>query len=74
VKVRVFAGLRDKFGEEIEVPIAAPCTAEDVERALVAMSCWLPGTRLAIDHRFALADDEVGVASEVAVIPPVTGG
>jgi len=74
VRVRLFAGLRAKFGEEIDVPLAAPCSVEDVQNALVSMNCWLPGTRLAIDRRFAISDDAVDADSEIAAIPPVTGG
>jgi molybdopterin synthase catalytic subunit len=74
VKVRLFAGLREKFGDEVEVPLATPCLVEDIQHALISMSCWLPGTRLAIDHKFAVPDDTIEADSEVAVIPPVTGG
>ncbi len=74
MKVRLFAGLREKFGEVIDVPITAPCTVADVQNELVAMNCWLPGTRLAVDRKFAIAEDAVGLDSEIAAIPPVTGG
>lgn len=74
MKLLLFAGLRDRFGESIESPVEPPCRVADMQSALIAMDCWPAGTRLAINRRFALDDETVTPGDEVAVIPPVTGG
>jgi hypothetical protein len=72
--VRLFAGLRDRFGPCVELDLEAPCTAGQIEQGLQSIGCWLPGTRIAIARKFAFADHVAGPADEVAALPPVTGG
>jgi len=79
VQVKLFAVARDLAGrEEISVKLASGATVADVRRAVEAavpaLRAVLPHAMWAVDAKYA--GDEVAVSerSEVALIPPVSGG
>lgn len=79
VTVLYFAALRDRLALEREaVDLPADTTAEAV---LMALAKRHPSgaeifarSRLAVDLAFASGPVHLGESSEVAVIPPVSGG
>ncbi len=79
VRVRLFAAARELAGkseEMLEVRDAA--TLADVERALLnefpALKSLLSHARWAVDAEFAMSSAVVTERSEIALIPPVSGG
>lgn len=80
VDVRLFAALRERAGHDrvtIELIGATPTVAQLVEAlaaAYPALASLLPACRVAIDHTFVRADQAVDPRSEIAIIPPVSGG
>lgn len=72
--MRLFAQLKADHGgwQVIEVPDTA--RVSDVRAALEKRGIWVSGSRIAVNHSFADENDTVGMADEVAVIPPVSGG
>lgn len=77
--ILVFAGLAETLGTR-DVPWPggrAPIgTVAELERALRDSHPQLASARfrVAVNHRYARADDAVGPDDEVALIPPVSGG
>ena len=78
VRVRLFAGLRERAGAgELELELAPASTVADLKRALearVPALAPLAGVRVALDRTYASEDASIGDAREVALIPPVSGG
>lgn len=79
VTVLYFASLRDRLGREREiVELPARTTDRAVLDALARLrpeaADLLATCRLAVDHAFAAGAVELRAESEVAVIPPVSGG
>jgi molybdopterin converting factor small subunit len=79
VRVRLFASLREVAGEgELDLEVAAGATIEDVWRALVAARPLLEGKRhalaAAVDRRLVAFGEHVACGSEIAFLPPVSGG
>lgn len=77
--VLLFAGLREAArSETVRVEVSEPCTAQDllhaVEQQIPALQGRTAGCRVAIDQAFADPDEAVCADSEVALIPPVSGG
>ena len=79
VRVRLFASLRESVGAAslaLDVPEGA--TLEDVWGALVAdrpaLAARRAGLSAALDHRLATFATVVPAESEVAFLPPVSGG
>lgn len=74
-----FAAARDVLGTaEVDLPLAAPCTAAELLDTVCAR--W-PGLlpyrrslRLAVNGAWAADADPVRGGDEVALIPPVAGG
>jgi len=74
IKVRYFAGLRERLGREQEdLDAAGIATASDVW-GRVADGDLPPNTLVAINQEYAKPDDAVVDGDEVAFFPPVTGG
>lgn len=79
VQVRLFARARDLAGADmLAVELPDEANAGDLRRALAARYPALAGllerSALAIDEEFATETTPVTTASEVAVLPPVSGG
>ena len=79
VCVKLFAIARELMGrDEVALELPDRATAADVRQALVhaapALDRVLPHSLLAVDAQYA--DDATPIAeySEVALIPPVSGG
>jgi molybdopterin converting factor subunit 1 len=80
VTVRLFAVARQRAGcAEVAIDIPEPATVASLKRALAAacpaLAPLVPRLMIAIDSDYA-ADDErpIPPGSEVAAIPPVSGG
>lgn len=74
-----FAGARDIIGAgELEIPLAAPCSAEAFLELLCArfpgLGPYRASLRIAVNGVYAMPGDSVTFGDEVAVIPPVAGG
>lgn len=78
-KVLLFAGLREQAKKPwLEVELSPDATAADLIAEISRLYPELAGIagqcRVAADEEFAQADDAVGGAAELALIPPVSGG
>jgi molybdopterin converting factor subunit 1 len=79
VHVRLFALARDLTGVgELKIELPANATVKDVRRSLCesrpALREMLERCAIAVDEDFAADDVIVTDKSEIAVIPPVSGG
>jgi molybdopterin converting factor subunit 1 len=79
VRVRLFAVAKQFAGRsEVTVEVADGATVADVERALIAAEPALEDivahARWAVDADFASRESVVNSKSEIALIPPVSGG
>ena len=79
VRVKMFAAAREMAGcPELVVEVRDGATLADVRRAVVAavpaLDRILPHARWAVDAQFAAAETMVTEKSEIALIPPVSGG
>ena len=79
IRVLFFALAHELAGEKsIEIEMATAATAADAEEELKRRYDWLGTTlssyRIAVDEEFAGGDTPLRDGSEVAIIPPVSGG
>ncbi len=79
VHVKLFAAAREAAGAgEVAIEVRDGATLADVRRALVAsvpaLEKILPHARWAVDAQFAGDGQVVTETSEIALIPPVSGG
>lgn len=79
VRLLAFAAVRDVIGApEVELELAAPCTAAQLWLKIVdrypALSPHERSIRLAINGTYAFSSDAVSPGDEVALLPPVSGG
>jgi molybdopterin converting factor small subunit len=79
IRVKLFAVAKQLAGSgEVEVVVEEGATVADVERALVkevpAIADVVSHARWAVDAKFASGDVNVSPKSELALIPPVSGG
>jgi molybdopterin converting factor small subunit len=78
VTVQLFASYAESFGEQsLQIPLAEGSTVRDLIgqlRQLRGSSCLPESPRIAVNRKFALADQRIGAGDEVALIPPVAGG
>src|SRR5688572_29779171 len=79
VHVRLFALARQRAGRpEVVVELPEPATVADLKRSLVeALPELAPLTSslmIALDSEYAGDDQIIAPGSEIAVIPPVSGG
>ncbi len=79
VRVKLFAAARELAGaSEVAVEVCDGATLVDIERALLAaipaVERILPHARWAVNAEFATSDAAVNEQSEIALIPPVSGG
>jgi molybdopterin converting factor small subunit len=74
VNLLAFAQARDQLGWSER---AVECTPEDTPRSIfarVAPELRVKLMRVAIDQEYQSWDHPIGEASEIALIPPVSGG
>jgi molybdopterin converting factor subunit 1 len=79
VRVKLFAAARDLAGhDEMEVVVSEQATVAEVRQALAgaspALGSLLPHALLAVDAEYAGDAIIVTEHSELALIPPVSGG
>jgi molybdopterin synthase sulfur carrier subunit len=83
VKVRFFAGLRERLGTEgevIEIPDSASTVAGLRLHLMQRGGAWqdalgdMKVVRVAVNHDMAAANAPLNPGDEVAFFPPVTGG
>jgi molybdopterin converting factor subunit 1 len=79
VTVRLFARARDLAGADaLSVELPAGATAADLRRRLAAqcprLAPLLERSALAVDDEFADEDQPLREGSEIALLPPVSGG
>ena len=79
IRVLFFAIAGELAGEgSIELELDSPATASDAEEKLKERYDWLgkqlSSYRIAVDEEFAGADTPIRDGSELAIIPPVSGG
>jgi molybdopterin converting factor small subunit len=78
-RIRLFAGARDAAGRDfVEVDLADAATAGDAKRAIAessaALEPWTQASRLAVDGGYVRDSHPLRRDSEIALIPPVSGG
>ncbi len=85
MRVQLFAGLAEAMGRR-ELQLAAPgvgaagaaggCTVAELDAHLRETFAALVQQpfRIAVNQRYASADERVGDDDEIALIPPVSGG
>ena len=74
ITVLTFAHARETFGFSQR---SVPCTPEDTPRLIVqqlAPGATIEHLRAALDQEYVAWDTPIGVARELAIIPPVSGG
>ncbi len=74
VNLLAFAQARDQLGWSER---AVECVPEDTPRAVlarIAPQLHLEMMRVAVDQEYQDWDTPIGTASEIALIPPVSGG
>jgi molybdopterin converting factor subunit 1 len=78
ISVRLFAGLRERAGSShVEVELPEGASVADLLHAMggTPVGELRPGQCVvALNREYAAADELVGAADEVALIPPVSGG
>jgi molybdopterin converting factor subunit 1 len=78
VTVQLFASYAESFGgPTVELPLKSGTTVADLVnslRSLPGASILPHSPRVAVNRKFASADQLVDVRDEIAVIPPVAGG
>jgi molybdopterin converting factor small subunit len=79
VRVKLFAVAKQMAGRgEVAVEVEDDATVADVERALIlavpALAEVVAHARWAVDAEFAKRETVVTTQSEIALIPPVSGG
>jgi molybdopterin converting factor small subunit len=79
IRVKLFAAARELAGcSELPVEVREGATIDDVRQAVDAASPVLrpilPHSLWAVDAAYVSSDSPVTERSEVAVIPPVSGG
>jgi len=80
VKIKLFAGLKDVFGGDLEEHFAGDSiTVAKLQRRLEQshpkLVPYLPGLAIAVNEQYILGnDEELHDDDEVALIPPISGG
>jgi molybdopterin converting factor subunit 1 len=79
LRVKLFAAARDAAGTaEVALDVPPQATLADVEEAIRRQTPGLvkilPHARWAVNREFAVPDAVVTEESEIALIPPVSGG
>jgi molybdopterin converting factor small subunit len=79
LRVRLFARARDLAGADtVAIEVLPGATVGDLRKTLAArwpaLASLLPRSALAVDNEWASDTLELGPDSEVALLPPVSGG
>jgi molybdopterin converting factor subunit 1 len=79
IQVKLFAAMRQRAGaDSVTLDFGRPVRVRELRRALIdnypALAEWEPHWRIALDLEFADDEELVQPESEVAIIPPVSGG
>jgi molybdopterin converting factor subunit 1 len=78
VTVQLFASYAESFGgPTLQLPLKSGSTVADLLdhlRVLPGASILPDSPRVAVNRKFATADQVVGPGDEIALIPPVAGG
>jgi molybdopterin converting factor small subunit len=78
VTVQLFASYAESFGgASLELPLESGSTVADLldRLRLLPGAAILPDSpRVAVNRKFASADQHVNAGDEIALIPPVAGG
>jgi molybdopterin converting factor small subunit len=79
IEVLLFAAAKEAaHSDRVQIDVAADARAADVIEAIglavPGIANLLPSCRLAIDNCYVAAEHAVTPHSEVALIPPVSGG
>jgi len=79
VKVVLFAMAKDLIGaNEVEIELEDGATVGDLKRSLVRQYSesmdLVARSAFSVDHEFAVDTQRLSSQSEVALIPPVSGG
>lgn len=79
VQVKLFAALQAATGTDVvEVHLADSATVANLRRAMAEqypeIAPLLPNCLLALDAQYAQEDTPLADATEIACIPPVSGG
>lgn len=75
--VRLFAGLVDVLSTtELQLALPSPCTVHELEQRLRKDFPALDKAvfRIAVDQSYGQAEQVITDSSEVALLPPVSGG
>jgi molybdopterin converting factor subunit 1 len=78
-RVLLFAVARQRVGcDSVEIELPAQATVAELRQALSAgfppLADIVPHARFAINNEYAAESAAVPAASEIALIPPVSGG
>jgi molybdopterin converting factor small subunit len=71
-RVKMFAYLKDRHGEEIQVQSEPSSSA--LLKALAQAGVDVSPCRLAVNHTFVQKERSLAEGDELALIPPVSGG
>lgn len=79
VEVLLFAALREHAGQDrVRVALPEGARVATLRQAIAeqhpALASHLGAVRVAIDQRFGVDDDPLAEVTEIALIPPVSGG
>ena len=79
IEIRLFAGLADRLGgKTIEVDLTSGLTCKGLLDRLATdhpdAAGLLQSCRVAVDREFTPPEAEIPSGSEIALIPPVSGG
>lgn len=76
VTVLLFASWADALGASVDVELPSEARVADLLAAVSARAAGrsLPKPLVAVNQRYARADEPVRAGDEVAIIPPVAGG
>ncbi len=79
INVKLFAVARERVGVgTVDVELASPATVRGLRGALVeqypALKDVMPHVRFAVNSEYAVDSATISPQSEVAIIPPVSGG
>ena len=73
--VRLFGPLAEKFGAKtLEFPLLVGTTIQDLAERMQIAEMLDNGMKVALNGEFCSPDVEITDASEIAFLPPVSGG
>ncbi len=79
VTLQLFAVARQRAGcSSVSIELPEPATVADLKRVLAEsfpeLASLIPSCRIAVDSEYASDDHPVAPSSDLAAIPPVSGG